>query len=149
VGGAWWWAHPQVLALVSLRQCGRIKTAGWNWFAWILITTIGIRGSLLPVRINGAAFGTTLVSPGGTRQGFDLRLDSNGLLEGLTWGNDFRTYQISQSAQNNGWTGWSVLSSDITVFKASLMVMSQNQNGRLEAFTHGSGNTIWHVAQTR
>lgn len=87
--------------------------------------------------------------PGGTRQGFDLRLDSNGLLEGLTWGNDFRTYQISQSAQNNGWTGWSVLSSDITVFKASLMVMSQNQNGRLEAFTHGSGNTIWHVAQTR
>ncbi len=67
--------------------------------------------------------------PGGTRQGFDMRLDSNGLLEGLTWGNDFRTYQISQSAPNNGWTGWSVLSSDITVFKAPLMVMSQNQNG--------------------
>lgn len=87
--------------------------------------------------------------PGGTRQGFDMSLDTKGLLEGLTWGEDFRTYLISQSAPNNGWNGWSVFSSDINVYKDSLIVLCQNQNGRLEAFTHGRGDTLYHVAQIR
>jgi hypothetical protein len=86
--------------------------------------------------------------PGGASGGgFDMRLDTKGLLEGLTMGNDFVTYLISQSAQNNGWTGWGGLSR-IDFSLQPNMIMSQNQDGRLEAFTR-SGDSIAHIAQLR
>ena len=86
---------------------------------------------------------------GGGGLQFEMRLDSDGLLEALDWGSDYRTYVIHQTAPNNGWSGWSVLSSDITISQRNAIVMSQDQRGRLEAFSHGSGDVIWHIAQVR
>lgn len=87
--------------------------------------------------------------PGGTAQGFDMRLDADGQLEGITWGTDFFTYQIRQSAPNNGWTGWNVINRDVSVFSSAELVVGQNQDKHLEAFTHGSGDTIYHISQIR
>lgn len=74
-------------------------------------------------------------------------LDADGRLEGFTWGTDFFTYRIIQTAPNNGWTDWATISRDVNVFKASLLLAEQNQDTRLEIFTRGGGDSIWHIRQ--
>lgn len=57
-------------------------------------------------------------------------------------------WHIWQTAPNGGWSGWDDLGGPPGGVGAHLLAVGQNADGRLEIFTIGTDEALWHIGQT-
>src|SRR6266702_3205378 len=92
-------------------------------------------------------------SLGGPSTGFILEgspivvQNDDGRLEVFATGPDYALLHIWQAAPNGRWSNWASLDKPSGIGGISMPVVSQNQDGRLEAFVIGSDQALWHIWQ--
>ncbi len=76
--------------------------------------------------------------------------NADGRLEAFTIGSDGALWHVWQTTPNGLWSNWfSSGQPTASVRNTSLsLTVSQNLDGRLEAFTTGSDGALWHIWQT-
>ena len=78
---------------------------------------------------------------------FSVHVNDDGRLEAFAIGSDNALWHIWQVVPNGGWSTWASLGRPSGIGGISMPVVSQNQDGRLEAFVIGSDQALWHIWQ--
>src|SRR6266581_3664902 len=76
---------------------------------------------------------------------FSVHVNDDGRLEAFAIGSDNALWHIWQVVPNGGWSTWASLGRPSGIGGISMPVVSQNEDGRLEAFTIGSDGALWHI----
>jgi acylphosphatase len=74
--------------------------------------------------------------------------NQDGRLEAFVIGSDQALWHIWQTAPGGTWSTWASLGNPPGTQYNSTPMVSQNQDGRLEAFVIGSDQALWHIWQT-
>ncbi len=73
--------------------------------------------------------------------------NKDGHLEVLVSGHDGALWHIWQTVPGNGWGNWASLGTPPNIVINSSPYVSENADGRLEAFANGSDGALWHCWQ--
>ena len=73
--------------------------------------------------------------------------NKDGHLELLVSGHDGALWHIWQTVPGNGWGNWASLGTPPNIVINSSPYVSENADGRLEAFANGSDGALWHCWQ--
>jgi hypothetical protein len=76
-----------------------------------------------------------------------LGQNADGRLEVFTIGSDGALWHIWQVVPNGNWSNWSSLGKPPNTNNITTPIVSENQDGRLEAFVIGSDGALWHIWQ--
>src|SRR5437763_8953060 len=79
---------------------------------------------------------------------FSAHVNDDGRLEVFATGIDNALWHIWQVAPNGSWSTWNSLGKPSSTSYIINPIVSQNQDGRLEAFVFGSDQALWHIWQT-
>lgn len=79
--------------------------------------------------------------------GFTFVQLADGRQIAFAWGGDAKLWQIVQASINDGWGNWQVADQNIFTYGGHDIQVGRNQNGKVELFTYGSGDTVFRNVQ--
>jgi hypothetical protein len=74
--------------------------------------------------------------------------NADGRLEAFVIGSDGALWHVWQTTPNGTWGNWLSSGQPSASIRNTSLAVSQNHDGRLEAFTIGSDGALWHIWQT-
>jgi hypothetical protein len=74
--------------------------------------------------------------------------NADGRLEVFSIGSDGALWHVWQTTPNGTWGNWFSSGQPSASIRNTSLAVSQNHDGRLEAFTIGSDGALWHIWQT-
>jgi acylphosphatase len=133
--------------VVGVNADGRLEVfaRGTDNALWTITQTPFPGGLYLPTTWTHLAPGSAIT--GGPVVG----VNADGRLEVFARGTDNALWHIWQTAPDGGWSGWASLGGSLINDPAAVRhaaAVARNADGRLEVFTRGTDNALWHRWQT-